>query len=282
MDIEVLKTVGQVAGIGGLALGVFLLLFREIIRKQIFPQLGKTHAYRLLRLISIFVFLIAVIGIGAWVWAEKQQPGPPPPRWAGAGLRMQATCVPATSRSKVVAGRRRQGIEVRAPVLAGALLAFLWCLFGLGPAVEAQPATVELGIANTGDLRARDIIIKKGLSEDEILTLMRAWRAEESASVQMAVELAGKLAVNQAAVTNFLRILDEQNVPDDQILIKLAEIASRHLELVDRLAVLEFGNRSGHCGSGRGSRRDRNRQLRSCRCAAGERGRGGLGGGQEG
>ena len=72
MDIEVLKTVGQVAGIGGLALGVFLLLFREIIRKQIFPQLGKTHAYRLLRLISIFVFLIAVIGIGAWVWAEKQ------------------------------------------------------------------------------------------------------------------------------------------------------------------------------------------------------------------
>jgi hypothetical protein len=78
MDIEVLKTVGQVAGIGGLALGVFLLLFKEIIRKKIFPQLARTHAYRLLRLISTFVFLIAVIGIGAWVWVENQ-PAPAPP-----------------------------------------------------------------------------------------------------------------------------------------------------------------------------------------------------------
>jgi hypothetical protein len=30
MDADVLKIVGQVAGIGGLALGVFLLLFRDI------------------------------------------------------------------------------------------------------------------------------------------------------------------------------------------------------------------------------------------------------------
>jgi hypothetical protein len=69
------------------------------------------------------------------------------------------------------------------PALTGALLAFPWLLVGLAPTVEAQQAAVELGIANTGDLRARDIIIKKGLSEVEILTLMRAWRAEESASV---------------------------------------------------------------------------------------------------
>ncbi len=39
MDADVLKVVGQVAGIGGLALGVFLLLFRDIIRKNIFPKL---------------------------------------------------------------------------------------------------------------------------------------------------------------------------------------------------------------------------------------------------
>ena len=67
-----LTTVGQIAGFGGLALGVFLLLFRDIIRKQIFPQLTKKDAYRLLRLISICVFLIAALGIGAWVWTETQ------------------------------------------------------------------------------------------------------------------------------------------------------------------------------------------------------------------
>ena len=72
MVADVLKTVGQIAGIGGLALGVFLLLFRDIIRKKIFPQLTKKDAYRLLRLISTFVFLIAALGIGAWVWTESE------------------------------------------------------------------------------------------------------------------------------------------------------------------------------------------------------------------
>ena len=61
---------GQIAGIGGLALGVFLLLFRDIIRKRIFPQLAKRDAYRLLRLIAILVFLIAAIGIAAWLLVE--------------------------------------------------------------------------------------------------------------------------------------------------------------------------------------------------------------------
>ena len=49
MDTELIKTVGQVAGIGGIALGVFLLLFRDLIRKQIFPTLAKREGYRLLR-----------------------------------------------------------------------------------------------------------------------------------------------------------------------------------------------------------------------------------------
>jgi hypothetical protein len=67
MEAELLKTVGQIAGIGGLALGVFLLLFRDIIRKQIFPQLAKRDAYRLLQLIAILVFLIAAIGLAVYV-----------------------------------------------------------------------------------------------------------------------------------------------------------------------------------------------------------------------
>ena len=72
METEVLKTVGQIAGSGGLALGGFLLLFREIIRKQIFPMLAKKDAYRLLRLISFLIFFVAILGIGAWVFTESQ------------------------------------------------------------------------------------------------------------------------------------------------------------------------------------------------------------------
>jgi hypothetical protein len=57
MDLELIKTVGQIAGIGGIALGVLLILFREIIRKKIFPQLTKEQAYSLLKLIIVCVLL---------------------------------------------------------------------------------------------------------------------------------------------------------------------------------------------------------------------------------
>ncbi len=71
MDIDILKTFGQIAGIGGLALVTFLILFRDIIRKKIFPTLKKEDAYRLLRLIAILISIITIIGIGAWVWSEN-------------------------------------------------------------------------------------------------------------------------------------------------------------------------------------------------------------------
>lgn len=70
MDTEVLKIVGQVAGIGGLALGVFLLLFRDVIRKNIFPNLNKEQGYRLLMLIIILVWTIALAGIGGWAYVK--------------------------------------------------------------------------------------------------------------------------------------------------------------------------------------------------------------------
>lgn len=78
MNADLLKTLGQIAGIGGFALGVFLILFRDIIRKQIFPQLTKQHAFSLLRLIVILVWSFAVIGIAAWFWAEREKIYGPP------------------------------------------------------------------------------------------------------------------------------------------------------------------------------------------------------------
>jgi hypothetical protein len=73
MDTELIKTVGQVAGIGGIALGVFLLLFRDLIRKQIFPTLAKREGYRLLRLIAVLIWSVALAGIGAWVWTSQPE-----------------------------------------------------------------------------------------------------------------------------------------------------------------------------------------------------------------
>ena len=73
MENEVLQTVGQIAGIGGLAIGVLLLVFRQIIAKSIFPKLKQDHAYSLLRLISVLVFVVAIAGIGAWTLLGSAQ-----------------------------------------------------------------------------------------------------------------------------------------------------------------------------------------------------------------
>ncbi len=39
---------GMIAGIAGLGLGVFLMLFREVIRKNIFASLTKKQSFRIL------------------------------------------------------------------------------------------------------------------------------------------------------------------------------------------------------------------------------------------
>lgn len=68
MEANFFKTLGQIAGIGGISLGVLLFILRGIIRKKIFPKFkNEKLAYRLLRLIVIVVWSVAIIGIAAWV-----------------------------------------------------------------------------------------------------------------------------------------------------------------------------------------------------------------------
>ena len=38
MNTELLKILGQVAGIGGVGAGILLIIYKEIIRKNIFPN----------------------------------------------------------------------------------------------------------------------------------------------------------------------------------------------------------------------------------------------------
>lgn len=71
MDTEMIKIVGQIAGIGGISIGVFLILFREVIRKKIFSKLTKKQGFKIIVLFLIFVWSIAIVGIVAWVWSGK-------------------------------------------------------------------------------------------------------------------------------------------------------------------------------------------------------------------
>ena len=76
MNVDILKIVGQIAGIGGLALGVFLILFKEVIRKNIFPNLTKEQGFKIIKLVLILVWSIAVLGIAAWFFLELNKSNP--------------------------------------------------------------------------------------------------------------------------------------------------------------------------------------------------------------
>jgi hypothetical protein len=60
------QTLGKIAGIAGLCIGLLLLIFRDVIRKDIFPKLSKIQAYKIIKLIIYFTFLIALIGLIFW------------------------------------------------------------------------------------------------------------------------------------------------------------------------------------------------------------------------
>src|SRR4029453_11586714 len=71
MNADLMKTLGEIAGIAGISVGVLLLVFRDIIRKEIFPQLTKPQGFRVLRLIIISVWTVALVGVGAWVVVKR-------------------------------------------------------------------------------------------------------------------------------------------------------------------------------------------------------------------
>ena len=72
MDYDLFKIAGAVAGIGGLALAAVVYTFREVIRKEIFPQLTKGQAYKLLNRIIVLIFVIGVLGIVAYLVVNWQ------------------------------------------------------------------------------------------------------------------------------------------------------------------------------------------------------------------
>jgi len=73
MDAQVLKIVGAVAGIGGIALALFFWLFRDIVRKNIFPRLTKEQAYKTIQLLMVLATVVALAGIASWAFAGPRE-----------------------------------------------------------------------------------------------------------------------------------------------------------------------------------------------------------------
>ena len=72
MDLSQLKSLGEIAGIGGLALGVLVLLVRPLIAS--IAGLPKDARAGPVKLIAIGCFAIGALGIAAWT-IGSQSPG---------------------------------------------------------------------------------------------------------------------------------------------------------------------------------------------------------------
>ena len=74
---EMLAKMGEVGGIAGLAIGALVLIFRDILRQQIFPKLPKSASH-VLTIIVVLTWSIGVLGVAAWTFV-KVGPGSPKP-----------------------------------------------------------------------------------------------------------------------------------------------------------------------------------------------------------
>ena len=145
------------------------------------------------------------------------------------------------------------GVKVRswqAVVLALVLLVAWWLspmIFGgADKPTGTGDATVNgMGNANTGTQNiGGDLNI--GLTPTQVRQAIVAYAEKDSTNAKRAAELdqqidrlSAEMDLRKPAVENFLRILGEAKVPIEDLAAKLAEIAQRHKDMLDRWSIIE-------------------------------------------
>lgn len=77
MDSKLLQGLGKIAGLGGIAVGVVLLLFRDFLKQKFLPSQGlpPEQGYQILLAFLILTFGIGAVGVVAWIIGKTVSPG---------------------------------------------------------------------------------------------------------------------------------------------------------------------------------------------------------------
>lgn len=59
-EMELLSHLGQIAGIAGMALAIFFLIFRRIIIDTSGPQISPADKYKITRLVIVLTYRLAI------------------------------------------------------------------------------------------------------------------------------------------------------------------------------------------------------------------------------
>jgi hypothetical protein len=73
VEYRILATLGKVAGLAGVALGVFLLIFKDALQAGLRLPLGQERAFHFLLAALLLTFGIALVGILAWLTSLGKQ-----------------------------------------------------------------------------------------------------------------------------------------------------------------------------------------------------------------
>lgn len=158
MEPQLLKMFGQIAGIGGIALGVFLLLFRDVIRRKIFPTLSRNQGYRVILLFMVLTWSVAIVGVAAWWKGPALGPGDDKKiLTATASIwKVDLDTKGSLVASKELSGKRGGGI----PATSFTELAD-WISSELGLAEKKNAKKVRIKILIPADLASQEPIIQR-------------------------------------------------------------------------------------------------------------------------
>ncbi len=73
MESSLLESLGKIAGIGGISLGIFLLLFQGLLKKLKVPGLKQDQWFRIIIVFMVLVWSVALSGLGAWYFSSVRQ-----------------------------------------------------------------------------------------------------------------------------------------------------------------------------------------------------------------
>jgi hypothetical protein len=79
MEGKLLTSLGKIAGLGGIALGVLLLVFQGVLQKQFLPQAGLTSDQAFAIILSLLILTFGISGIGVIAWLIGRAVGPKVP-----------------------------------------------------------------------------------------------------------------------------------------------------------------------------------------------------------
>ncbi len=79
MESKILTSLGRITGLGGIALGVFLLIFQGVLQKQFLPQAGLESAQAFSVILSLMILTFGIAGTGIIAWLIGRTVGPKAP-----------------------------------------------------------------------------------------------------------------------------------------------------------------------------------------------------------